>query len=79
MGGYWKLAPTNARAVRVVLTRAGWEDSGPGFISREDVLLMLLQCLKVGAVNHAYAIHKPFFPASVRKSMTDLMMLFSER
>lgn len=25
MGGYWKEAPTDAKAVRAVLTRPGWE------------------------------------------------------
>lgn len=37
MGGYWKLAPTDARGVRAVLTRAGGANSGPGPTGREDI------------------------------------------
>lgn len=29
MGGYWKVAPTDAKGVRAVLTRAGWKNCGP--------------------------------------------------
>lgn len=35
MGGYWKLAPTDAKGVRAVLTTAGWENSGPAPTGRE--------------------------------------------
>ncbi len=37
MGGYWKLAPTDARGVRGVLTRDGWANSGPGSTRRAHI------------------------------------------
>lgn len=101
MGGYWKLAPTDARGVRAVLTRAGWANSGPAFKRRNNIhksnskrnsnIFYVLICgvlltrkvktvrVEMKLMQRLKPVDKPFFPASVRKSMMDLMTLFSER